>query len=282
MEETSWQAILGWSTLVAIASFIGTAAAEIAKTYFSSVGFAKWQAKQDARKLYERYRDPLALAASELASRMVEINKEFPPKFLNRKVLSVRTNRLSRNSSSDEYYLKYKLISTMYRFCSMLGWLETYRRDTVFLVSGQSEKDRRISNCIAKLRSILGDGHLNNFSDFHNWKDHIIFREELRAVGEIMTRSAASNYQVMGYADFEQVLVGDENNGRRWLGSTIEFFADPIQQKDFREIRFNLVLLELCDLVRCLTDKPPSNWQLAGEQRARERIAALNYKWPIS
>ncbi|MDP1701507.1 MAG: hypothetical protein Q8L53_11205 [Aestuariivirga sp.] len=277
MTELDTTSVIGLSALLAVAAAAGGFFGDIAKTYLSSVVVGRWTEKQESKRIFEKYKNPLTLSASELANRFVEINKTYPTTFLSRKNLSSQMRRVAANSNSDEYYQKYKLVSTMYRFCAFLGWLEIYRRDTVFLASGDSGKDQKINVCISRFRSAISDGHLNSFENWKDWIDHLVFREELRAVGESMVRSASSSYQVMGYADFEKVLEDPKSDGHRWLSSTIHFFADAKTQKDFRRVRFCLMLVRLCDLLELLTERPLSDWLSEGKITAQKTLEELEY-----
>ena len=95
MEIFDLQSILGFSAIVAVFAAIGGFIAEIAKSYLTSVVFAKWQEKQEAAKLFKKYKNPLALATIELANRLVEINKNYPASFLSRSSLKTKNVLLS-------------------------------------------------------------------------------------------------------------------------------------------------------------------------------------------
>src|SRR5215469_13697512 len=50
---------------------------------------------------------------------------------------------------------QYKLISTIYRFCALLGWLELYRQEVTFLDSGRNRDNERLERCIRHIREVL-------------------------------------------------------------------------------------------------------------------------------
>ena len=82
MPELDVGSVLGLSAIVAVASAAGGILAEIAKTYLSNVFVSRWTQKQDSKRIFEKYKNPLSLAAIELAHRLVEINEHFPTTFL--------------------------------------------------------------------------------------------------------------------------------------------------------------------------------------------------------
>lgn len=280
MPEFGWSSIFGWSALVAIAAAAGNLIADVLKTYVSGVVIAKWQENQERQKLFHKYKNPIALSITELAHRLTEIEDSYPPEFLERRCLGYEKRKLSANSDSDEYYRKYKFVSSLYRFCSLLGWLELYRRDTIFLASGDDHTDKTISEALTRFRSAISDGHLNTFKDWREWKDHLVFREELRAVGESMCRLAGENYQVMGYADFESLVEKGNEGENRWLATVIDFFADPKNEKDFRRVRYCHMLLALCDLLDTLTKQDKNERLSKGYTLARTYLQEINYRPP--
>jgi hypothetical protein len=248
----------GLLALILGSAAMGSVAGEILKTVFSAPITGWFSERRKTREVFDRFKKPLSLASAELAHRLAEILEHYPTTFLDSKNLDATKPSLSLNSDEDEYFKKYKLVSTLYRFDAFLGWLELYRRETVFLQSGNSGKDSNVAGSLARIKSAIGDGHLNKFDDWKKWKDHLIFREELRAIGECMIRSAGSKYDVMGYADFEQFVCHPNKQPDRWLASSIHFFANLRLEKDFRKFRLALLLSELCDLIELLTDQPLS------------------------
>src|ERR1035437_8046900 len=70
------------------------------------------------------------------------------------------------NSADDEYYQRYKFISTLYRLCAWLGWVELYRQEVAFLDSGQQKTNGAFERDLDAIRSSLADGHLNEAEDW--------------------------------------------------------------------------------------------------------------------
>jgi hypothetical protein len=268
---------LGLSTVVAVAAGVGGIAADILKAALSNYFVSRRTEKHEAKKIYEKYKKPLSLSATELANRFSELIEFFPTSYLSLKYLRSTASKSTINSDSDYYFRKYKLVSTAYRFCSFLGWLEIYRRDTVFLSSGDFEKDGQFDKCISKFRSALSDGQLNTFENWQEWSDYLVFREELRAVGESMAKSASNSYQIMGYADFEDLLEGKNASGHRWLTSTLHFFVNQKNHNEFRKIRFCLILISLCDLIVLLGDNELPIHLGKGKDLANRILKELNY-----
>lgn len=269
--------ILSWAAVIAVASAAGAFLADLAKPFVLSMLVSRWQERQELKKVFERYKKPLTLSATELANRLTEIVKYYPTTFLALDVLKTQNQTTKSNSDEDPYFKKYKFISTLYRFCALLGWLELFRRDTVLLASGNTKKDERIWKCIENIRIAVSDGHLNTYANRKEWKDHLVYREELRAIGESMVRLATSDYQIMGYADFEHAFQPKNGVTSRWILSSPDFFADPAVHQDFRRIRHCLVLIALCELIELLSEKQLEAWLSEGRDRARKCIMDLNY-----
>ena len=171
-----------------------------------------WEDRRERRELnavHQRFREPLCLAARELASRTTEIlenylsgAKPYPPKFLRRKNLAVTASRQELTTDKDPYFVRYKLISTLYRFCAFCGWIELYRQELTFLRAANSKKTRALRAAIQAIRTDLADGHLNEADNWPDWRDLLILREEQRAVGEAMLEERGDKRVVMGYGRF--------------------------------------------------------------------------------
>ncbi len=158
---------------------------------------------------------------------------------------------LIRNWSGDPYYRRYKFQSTVYRICAFFGWLELYRQEIVFLNSGRAKHTKRLGELVDAIRADFADGHINR-----KWRDGVdglIFREEQRAIGEMMIAQKGDKRLVIGYGQFSAGLeqtLGDTGN---WFGGAIRFI-DQIgrTEDDFRPTRIKLLFIHLIDLVDAL------------------------------
>src|SRR5690606_29575350 len=120
--------------------------------------FEKWKERRVLEAVYTKYRDPIVLAAYELSIRLKEICEGHGADYLRSSVLEEDPIQLHQNWSNDPYYRRYKLESTIYRLCALLGWFELYRQDVVFLRSGRARHTRKLEQDIAAVREALADG----------------------------------------------------------------------------------------------------------------------------
>jgi hypothetical protein len=243
---------------------IGVTVGLILKEFLFPRLFESWKSRRALQDLYRRYRDPLFLAGSELAGRLVEVCKTYPTNYLASRLLDQKVPGPRVNSADDLYFRRYKLVSSLYRLCAFLGWLELYRQDIVFLDSGRHRSNARFEQCLLLLREDIADGHLNRAEDWYEWSDYLIFREELRAAGEAMiVLEGGQRRVVMGYARFCEVYLDNADTcKKKWLDVASQFLLDPPENtaKNFRLVRFKRVLLHLVDLLTILEPKRVSKY----------------------
>lgn len=254
--------LLALTVLGAAVTTIGNLVATILKEYFFVRSAENWKARRELRAAYKKYRDPLVLSVVELLNRLEEILYSSPVHFLDRKLLTVSPSQPLGNDANDPYYQKYKLMSTVYRLCACLGWLELYRRDVTFLDSGHYGTNRKFERIVQQLRSSLADGHLNSADDWPEWKDSLIFREEQRAIGEAMIDNA--DEKVVGYGVFcEKFLPTSPASRDPWISVAARFLMDlecsQTAQKDFRRARCMLFVNYGISLIDCLDSRRVSN-----------------------
>jgi len=187
---------------------------------------------------------------TELVYRLEEIEKEYPPFFLKSSVRKFRPAVPTEVTADDKYYERYKFDSTIYRLCAFLGWFELYRKDVVFLRSGERDLDAQIETVMKRVRAALADGHLNTAKDWRNWRDALIFREEQRAIGESMLNMEKGECVVVGYGAFCALLELPQYS--RWFNVADRFLVDPSNSKDFRRVRLRLLVWGLIDLIEFL------------------------------
>lgn len=248
--------ILGLSVLGALVTTVGSLIAAWLKDVVFARSVEKWKARQQLRQVYLKIRDPLLLATTELVSRIGEITFKSPVNFLEAKLLQATPLRMTTNSADDEYFQRYKFLSSVYRLCAWLGWVELYRQEVAFLDSGQQKTNADFEHRIEAMRSSLADGQLNQAKDRHDWTDSLIFREEQRAIGECMLDPARR--RVVGYGSFyESFNVSGSCPQNHWILVATNFLTDlrslPREAaRDFRRARCLLLLQHGVALVACL------------------------------
>jgi hypothetical protein len=245
--------LFGLTVLAAIISTLGSLFGIFLKDYLFSRSFDNWRQKKSLEQLYQKFRDPLLLSARELCTRLIEVMNEYPTCYLKNNVLQLNPKQTVTNNIDDPYFQRYKLVSTIYRQCSFFGWLELYRQEIVFLYSGNNRHSKRLEETIAKIRSDLADGQLNKAEDWPEWKDTLIFREELRAIGESMLEAHGSSRAVIGYGKFCDIFSsGPGNHANQWIFIVLKLFLDLEENHDFRKIRLARLVTHLIELMELL------------------------------
>jgi hypothetical protein len=158
---------------------------------------AQLDRQQASEEVVRRYREPLLLAAFDLQARICNI---------------VRDGFLVRHlGSADPAEREYARVSTLYRIGDYFGWTEILRRGLQFLDLGD---DRRTSDLAELLAQVS-----RTFSDTARYPAGVfcLFRDEQRAVGEIMLQPADQDprhWQCIGYATFTARLQADPGFSR--------------------------------------------------------------------
>lgn len=268
---------LGLTVLGAFVSTIGSMAGIVLKDYFFTRSFERWKQRQSLEQIYEKFRDPLLLSAHELASRTVEIINQYPATYLTEQVLKSRPLRQVENSIDDPYFQRYKLISTAYRLSAFLGWLELYRQEITFLNSGNNEHAKALDLAVNHIRSDLADGQLNKAENWHDWKDNLVFREELRAIGESMIESNGTTRTVMGYGRYCEHLETETHSAvLRWHPVVMHFFLElQSEGVDFRNTRLKRMLVHLIDLMQLLDASSIKHYLLDARQKLSLELGGL-------
>jgi hypothetical protein len=252
----NWHDLLGFCVLGALVTTIGSLVAIILKDFFLARSIETWKARQQLRQVYLKLRDPLLLATIDLVNRMIEIAFESPANFLEKSLLNVNPSRMIANTADDQYYLRYKFVSTLYRLCVWFAWVEFYRQDVTFLDSGQQKTNADFESHVEMIRSSFADGHLNDADDWLAWTDSLIFREEQRAIGECLFDDQKRS--VIGYGLFnDRFLSGGSSGENRWVTTALNFLSDLKSEpdegtQDFRRARCLLVVKHGISLIECL------------------------------
>jgi hypothetical protein len=103
----------------------------------------------------------------------------------------------------------------------------------------------------------MADGHLNDAHDWEEWQDSLVFREEQRAIGEIMIDAKGN---ILGYSAFcekfqpKSPIVPDP-----WIRVAASFLLDlhgtNPEGKDFRRARCMLLVHHGISLIECLDSR---------------------------
>jgi hypothetical protein len=265
---------LGLSVLGAVVSTIGALLGIVLKDYFFTRSLERWKQRQSLEQTYRRFRDPLLLAARELASRTLEILDHYPTVYLRKNVLASRPKKQIENSIQDAYFQRYKLVSTAYRLSAFLGWIELYRQEITFLQPESSKHARLLELAVGRIRGDLADGQINLAEDWHEWRDTLVFREELRAIGESLIESRGSARAVMSYGRYCEQLESDSSNGlQRWASAVFNFYLDlETHGKDFRRVRLGRMFVHLVELMRLLEESSADPYLLAAAARLKPEL----------
>jgi hypothetical protein len=249
-----WSKLLGFTVIGALVTTTGTLLGLFLKEVFFARSFEQWKTRQSLAQVSRKYQEPIALAAIELSTRLTRICHIYPADFMDSALLSSSPEGLALNSAADPHYRRYTLISTVYRLCAFLGWIELYRQDTTYLDTAGGSSKGRVDRAIFAVRSDLADGQLNKARDREHWHDALLFREEQRAIGESMIVSTSESRTVMGYAEFCVLFLGKAETSRaEWLRKAGAFLFDQKARKDFRKIRMQRLIVHLVELVDILS-----------------------------
>ncbi|MBL0124566.1 MAG: hypothetical protein IPP88_18155 [Betaproteobacteria bacterium] len=209
---------LGLTVLGALVTTFGTLFGLFLKEHLFARSFESWKQRKLLEQVYKRYRDPLNKAAYELAIRFKEICESDGLLYMRREILLLEPATLSRAWPSDPHYQQHKLRSTVYRLCSFLGWLELYRQEIVFLGGARTQRTERFEAAVDAIREVFADGGLNGAEDWSAWHDLMLFREELRAIGEAMLVERGGIRTVIGYKVFWRLEIKKIQKTRRTSG----------------------------------------------------------------
>src|SRR5262249_17965086 len=92
--------------------------------------------------------------------------------------------------------------------------------------------------------------------DWYEWRDTLIFREELRAIGESLIENRQNTRAVMGYGRYCEHLESESPNAvKRWSPVVMNFYLDLEDHgKDFRRIRLQRMIIHLIDILQLLDE----------------------------
>jgi hypothetical protein len=208
--------------VIALIALVGSAFSTIVTVF----GAPALQARHDARRVLDNYREPLLAASYELQSRLYNILQlKFVESYISNDTLGKRSPAIE---------------STLYVFAQYFGWREIIRQEVQYLRFSKDRQTREIDHLLQTIgEAFLSDKYGPQF---------MLWRAEQRGLGERMIVSADSKMTCLGYASF----IENRSTMEKWLG--------PLE-RDLQNIqdggRKRLIELqhELLDLVRRLDDK---------------------------
>ncbi|HEY4642688.1 MAG TPA: hypothetical protein VII75_15200 [Thermoanaerobaculia bacterium] len=268
MLNASSTSLWTWTVVAAIVTTVGTLVGHLLKEIVLARSFEAWKRRQTAADIERKYRDPIVLAALELASRLAEIIQEHPTDYLHRSALSTVIQR-TLGSHRDAHFKKYKCQSTMYRIAAFLAWVELHRQELVFLESEHTGAARPAQQSIDAIRQDFADGQINESDDWASWTDALIFREEQRAIGEAMIAGPPPARTVVGYGSFITIAETAAHPNHRWVECLEHFCVDQQSNKEFRLVRYRRLLVHLIDLVCAIDPRRIPVWltEVSAQQR---------------
>jgi hypothetical protein len=209
-------------------------AGSILSTVATVFGGPAFQARREARKVLETYREPLLAAAFELQSRLHNI---LCRDFIDDYVIG---NKAGKQHAALE--------STLYVFAQFFGWREIIRREVQFLRFARDEETREVARLLRDIaETFLSDAFGPQF---------MIWRAEQRGLGERMIVASDGRPSCMGYASFleqrgtmqewleplERDLRQIEGDGRKRLTEVQHLLVDLVRKLDEKQMRYPFVL----------------------------------------
>jgi hypothetical protein len=255
--------LLGLTVIAAVISTVGAILGVLLKDFLFARSLERWKRRESIEQVYARYQAPLLLAARELAFRLAEIVKHYPTVYLRSIVFDTAPDRLLHNSIADAYFQRYKLTSSLYRFAALLSWMELYRLETSHLGFGRGRSPRRLESAMERVREDLADGQLNIADDAAQWRDGMLFREELRALGECLHTVDGTGRTVIGYGSFcEKLRSCVRGDAFSTSVTALSNFLVDLEDsgRDFRRTRLRRLFVHVVELMRTLDRKSVEPW----------------------
>lgn len=210
------------AVLIALIALAGS----VVSTIVTVFGAPAIQARHDAKRALDNYREPLIAASYELQSRLYNI---LQLNFVEKYICDEAAGK--RNSAIE---------STLYVFTQFFGWREIIRREVQYLRLSRDRQTREIGQLLRDIgETFLSDKYGPQF---------MIWRVEQRGIGERMIESEDGKISCFGYASF----IERRPTMEEWL-TPLEHDLEHLQdggRKRLTELQHMLV-----QLVRKLDDK---------------------------
>jgi len=173
-----------------------------------------------AEDVLARYREPLAVAAFDLQSRLFNI--------LRLDFFGLFGGEHERSEAA--------VRTTLFRLAQYFGWTEILRRDIQFLSFPEADDTRRVAHLQSEIaKRFLSDGYDEAL---------MIWGDEQRALGERMIVEEHGKVLCMGYATFSERC---ESAFAPWYGRLREELQREVAHERLREVQHLL-----CELVETL------------------------------
>src|SRR5438552_6404771 len=98
---------LGLTVVAAIVTTIGTLLGLLLKEVFLARWFERWKASRGLEEIARKYHEPIGLAALELCNRLSDICEDYPPDYLDSRLLTLKVQTASPSSIADTHYKQY-------------------------------------------------------------------------------------------------------------------------------------------------------------------------------
>ena len=96
-------------------------------------------------KTFQKYSNPILIAADEFYWRLKEI-------------FDGRSSYLLQSTPKDNFHT-YKRLSTLYRLCTMIGWIRAAERELSFFEVNSQQENREIIKSLSTFKGGLADGN---------------------------------------------------------------------------------------------------------------------------
>lgn len=247
--------IVGATVLAAIITVTGNLVALYLKEVLTVRSFERWKSRQTLLSVYRRYQLPIFMAAQDLAGRAYGLARPDNDREIRKIGLDILEREIGREQHAmvSDHYLQYRFVSNAYRLCSFLGWTELYRRDIGTLDVDALDRNHQLEACLMNIRCAIADGWINQHDNIAGWRDTLIFREELRAIGHRMAADG-SDLALLDFGSFWELLRNDPKGAKkaRWFVQAAHFYENLERTGDFRIVRLRMILVFLTDMMEVL------------------------------
>lgn len=190
-----------------------------------------------SEQVMERYRRPLVGAAMDLQTRLHNV---------------LGGDLFVAYAAPGSPRREETILTTLYRFAQYFGWSEALNRDLYYLPFEEPGDTRRIRELLAEVMRAFNTDRLG--------EAFMLWRDEQRAIGELMLSRQGDSLTCMGYASFVHACRTGTSMARwlmpmeRWLQELAERSGDAAYEWPPGQ-RLQVVQSILCDLVRELDPK---------------------------
>lgn len=144
------------------------------KDYLIPILNDKRSERKRRRETFKRYAGPIIFASSSLLYRIKEMFR--------------RGNFLLESAPKNDFN-EYKFISTLYRFCSLIGWIRASKVELSIIEVDKSEDFKRIENALDQFEKSLADGQHVEQSVLEQVS--LIFNLNIRQIGDRQRKKIA-------------------------------------------------------------------------------------------